>query len=155
VSTYVAPKTIIDTFVERLRAHTGEPLASCTFRKGPQVALNMGTAPCACIVALQRLEGGEESRGSGNNWMHTWRIAVWLGTPDSETSPEAAEDRRLDLIDEFGEFMMHGRTLFGGAKVGRIASCDLGMGQYFAADDTVYRYAECTVEYQTIRSASA
>jgi len=157
MSTCVPVKTIIDTFLERLRAWEGEPLASCIFRKGPQYALNLGGAKCACIVALRELRGGEQSAGSGNNFWHTWALGVVLAVPDDDTTPEAAEDLRLDLIDEFLSFMadIDSRTMFGGAKWGVVSGCVLGMGPLFLADDKArYRYADLTVEYRSLRSQS-
>lgn len=156
MSLYVAPKLILNTFLEKVRAYTSEPLSDCVFRKGPQVGIKLGRAPSACIVALRRLADGEQSTGSGNHWWHSWQLAIWIGVPDDETHPEAAEDLRLDLIDDFTSFMgdIDTRTMFEGAKVGRITTCELGMGQYFPADDTVWRYVEMTVEYRTLRSGS-
>lgn len=156
MSVYVSPKTILNTFLTKLRACETDPLTDCVFRKGPQVGLNLGAAPSGCIVALRRLADGEQSTGSGNHWWHSWELAVWLGAPDSETAPETAEDLRLDLIDAFTTFMneIETRTMFEGAKIGRITTCELGMGQYFPADDTIYRYAELTVQYRTLRSGS-
>jgi hypothetical protein len=163
VSTYVPVKTILNTFLTNLRAwdgetaeDDGEPLASCVFRKGPQYALNLGSAECACVVALRELIGGEQSAGSGNNFWHSWSFAVVLAVPDDETAPETTEDLRLDLIDEFLAFMadIDTRTMFGGAKWGVVSGCTLGMGKVFAADDTIYRYADITVEYRSLRSRS-
>jgi len=156
MSTSVPVKTILNTFLSRARAWTVDPLASCVFRKGPQFALNLGTADCACIIALRDLAGGEQSAGSGNHFWHTWAFAVVLAVPDDETDPEAAEDMRLDLIDEFLSFMadIDTRTMFGGAKWGVVSGCSLGMGKVFTADDTIYRYADMTVEYRSLRSRS-
>lgn len=154
---YVAPKTVLNTFLTNLRAWTGEPLASCVFRKGPQYGLKLTSAQtCACIVALRELVGGEESAGSGNNFYHSWAFAVVLLVRDDNTAPETIEDLRLDLIEQFGQFMadIDTRSMFGGAKRGHISSCRLGMGQYFPNDDTIYRYAEITVEYRTLRSGT-
>jgi len=154
--TYVPPKTVLDTFVDALRDWEGEPLASCVFRKGPQYGLKLGNAPCGCVVALRRMVGGEEAAGAGNNFRNSWEFAVLLLVPDDTADPEAAEDLRLDLIDEFGAFMAHidQRSMFGGAKVARITNCEPGFGQYFENDDTIYRYAEVSVEYRTLRSGS-
>ena len=155
--TYVPPKTVLDTFVDALRDWEGEPLASCVFRRGPQYGIKLTAAqPCACIVAVRRMVGGEEAAGSGNNFRHTWELAVLLLVRDDPDDPEGAEDMRLDLVEEFGQFMalMDTRTMFDGAKIGRISMCEFGFGQYFENDDTIYRYAEVSVEYRTLRSGS-
>lgn len=156
MSAYVAPKTVLNNFLAAIRAWEGEPLASCVFRKGPQYGLKLGNAPCGCVVALRRMAGGEEAVGAGNNFRNSWEFAVLLLVPDDTADPEAAEDLRLDLVDEFGAFMAHidQRSMFGGAKVARITNCELGFGQYFPNDDTIYRYAEVSVEYRTLRSGS-
>lgn len=152
---YVTPKAILNEYLAQLRAWTTEPLKSCVFRKGPQRVIKLaGTETGFCIVALRELVGGEDSAGSGNNWWHNWQFAVLLAVPDDEEDPEASEDARLDLIEQFGQFQhqIAARTLFGGAKVGRISSCTLGIGAYFENTTQVFRYAEITVDYRTLRS---
>jgi hypothetical protein len=154
---YVAPKTVLNTFLAKVRAWPGEPLKSCVFRKGPQKALTLGASEdCACIIALNSLLGGEESAGSANNFYHSWQFAVALLVRDDEADPEAAEDLRLDLIEQFSQFMadIETRSMFGGAKRGRITECQLGYGQYFEDSDVIYRYAELGIEYRTLRSGT-
>ena len=151
---YVTPKTILNNYLAALRAWEGEPLASCVFRKGPQRTIRMSAAQdTICIVALRALEGGEVSAGSGNNWWHDWSFAVLLMVKDDETDPEASEDTRLDLIEQFGQcqHQMAVRTMEG-AKVGHITACTLGIGQYFENTTQVFRYAEIVVTYKTLRS---
>jgi len=150
---YVTPKTIIDDYLTALRAWTGEPLASCVFRKGPQRTLRLSDSEeTICIVALHSLEGGEQSAGSGNNWWHNWNFAVLLMVKDDEEDPEASEDARLDLIEQFGQFQQQltVRTL-DGAKVGHITECTLGIGEYFENTTQVFRYAEIVVTYKTLK----
>jgi len=151
---YVTPKTILTNYLTALRAWAGAPLAACVFRKGPQRTLTLSAAQdTICIVALRALEGGEESAGSGNNWWHNWSFAVLLMVKDDPEDPEASEDARLDLIEQFGQcqHQMSMRTM-AGAKVGHISSCTLGIGEYFENSTQVFRYAEIVVTYKTLRS---
>lgn len=148
---YVAPKAIINQFLTNLRAWETEPLASCVFRKGPQYSVKLGSGEtCIGIVKLDRLVGGEQPQ-SGNSWWHEWQIGIVLLCEDDEADPETVEDRRFDLIEEFGQFMslINQRRLFGGAKVGRIEGCDLFIDEI---DDVVYRGADIQVVYRTLRS---
>lgn len=148
---YVAPKAIINQFLENLRAWETEPLASCVFRKGAQYSLKLGAGEtCIGIVKLNRLVGGEQPQ-SGNSWWHEWEIGVMLLCEDDPADPETIEDRRFDLVEEFGQFMSHidQRRLYGGAKVGRIESCEFFEDEF---EDVAYRGADITVVYRTLRS---
>jgi len=149
---YVTPQELIDAYLVAIRAWEGEPLASCVFRRGPQRTLSMSAAQETIgIVAFRALD--EESAGSSNKWWTNQSLAVLLMVKDDEADPEASEDTRLNLIEEFGQFQQQltVRTL-DGAKVGHITSCTLGIGEYFENTTQVFRYAEIVVTYKTLRS---
>ena len=149
---YVTAKELIDAYLTALRAWAVEPLASCVFRRGPQRTISMSAAQDTIgIVAFQGLD--EESAGSSNKWWTNPRLAVLLMVKDDEEDPDASEDTRLDLIEQFGQFQnqMTVRTL-DGAKVGHITACTFGIGEYFENTTQVFRYAEIVVTYKTLRS---
>ncbi len=149
---YVTPKDFVDAFLTALRADTGTMLSTAIFRKGPQRALRLaGTETAIVFVAVSGMEGGEQSAGSGNNWWHEWRLECTLMVPDDEADPEGAEDARLDLLDEFGEFLHANRTI-GGAKVGHMSSAELQFGTLFENTTQVFRAARVVVTYRTLRS---
>lgn len=150
---YQTPKTVLDAVLASLRAWPTAPLAGCVFRKGPQHSVALaGTETGIVIVGLESLAGGEVSAGSGNNWWHEWTLALTAMVLDNEAAPETAEDNRLDLIEELGHWMHDTRTLSGGAKVGHIASCTLWAGTFFADTQQVFRGADLTITYKTLRS---
>ncbi len=150
---YQSPKDVLDMFLAGLRGWAGEPLASCVFRKGAQRSLRLTAAQeSACIVELQGLADGEQSAGSGNMWWNFWEFRVRLLVVDDEENPEASEDTRMDLLEQFGLFMHDNRTLVAGAKVGHISEARLVFGQFDADPAQVYRVAETVVTYRTLRS---
>ena len=154
---YVPPKTFVNAYLALLRAWTTAPLSTCVFRKGPIQAYTPGSEPGLCIVEVAGLPTGEEPHASGNAWKHDWQLTVWLLVPDTEESPETAEDARLDLVNEFLSFMHANRTMgtggtSGGVKVGRVTGCEFSVNTLFANTQQVYRAAKMTVMYQTIKN---
>jgi hypothetical protein len=144
---YVKPLDVMDGFLAALRAWTGEPLASATFRKGPQHAATFGNAPALVLVGFKSL--GEPGGGIGNNWWTECVIAVTILVPDSAT----AEDTRFDIVEEFGKFVLANRNLGTvGVQAGHILSCDFFAEPFFADVEQVFRGADFTVAYKTLRS---
>lgn len=152
---YIPPKTVITTMMTSLRAWPDEPLASCVFRRGPQRALKTTIAQkCACIIELAGMPDGEQSKGSGNNWWHNWAIKVLLMVKDDEADPEGAEDMRLDLLEEFLQWLQSNRSLLDNAKVGKVTGLDLGLLAFAENERQVWRYADVTLDYRTLRSGA-
>lgn len=154
---YLTPKAALNAYLVALRAHTWPAaLTPIVFRKGPQRALKLdGTEKAICIIALEKLEGGEVSAGAGNHWWHNWGFKVVLLVPDDEDAPEASEDARLDLIDEFAACLHANRTLTDGtaeAKVGKVDACELSIGTLFENTQQVFRAATITTSYKTLKA---
>jgi len=154
----MSPKMILDTCLASLRAWTGEPLASASFRKGPQRSFRLGDSESGLvIVGLATLQGGEESKGIGNHWWEAWAFAIRLAVPDDEDAPETQEDLRLDMIHELGQWMQENRTLYdedsgAATKRGSIATVDCWSGPMLEGEEQEWRGADCVVEFGTLRS---
>lgn len=157
MATYLSPKSAIDAVLSGLRALDSGPLQSVTagggviYRKGPQRSVKLsGTETAVIFVALAEMPEGEQSAGSGNNWRHEWDIKVLACVPDDGT--EACEDLRLDIIDALLQFAHDNRDLAGAARVVRVGKCRCLIGELFADDKQVYRMADITLTYKTLKS---
>lgn len=154
----MSPKMILDKVLASLRAWTGEPLASATFRKGSQRSVRLADGDSGIvIVALEELTGGEQSAGVGNHWWENWSVLIHLAVPDDEDDPEGAEDTRLDMLHQVGLWMQANRTLFdteteAASKRARIASARLHFGPLLEAEEQLWRQVFVSCEWGTLRS---
>lgn len=145
------PSEIIADYLTALRAAT--EFSGVSIRRGPIQALRLGAHTAAIVVELGELVGGEESRGSGNTWTHTWALAVTLLVPDDPDDPDAAEDARLDLLDTWLEWQGElQQRCMAAAKVGVITKVSPLLVTVTADTEQLYRAVECTVTYKALRS---
>lgn len=149
-------KEIVDKFIEELRGYistAGAPMGSAVVRKGPQHSIKLGAGQlCAIFVRIESLST-EEPAGSGNTWYRDWKFSVVLGLPDDEADPEGCEDARMDLVQDFGNFMqqLDVRSLFGGVKVGRMEEGQFQMAA-MKDDRDIWRVFIVPVVYRTLVS---
>lgn len=148
---YVTAQTVVDGLIAALTAWTGEPLASAVMRRGPQHGATLGGASALVLVGMRRLS--EPGGGIGNHWWTECEIAVSILVPDDPEDPKAAEDLRFELVEEFGKFMQANRNLGTvGVQAGHIVSCDFFAEAFLGDTEQVFRGADFTVAYKTLRS---
>lgn len=142
-----ARKTVVKAVLAALPLEAA-PLDTIAYRYGPQHSWAAATGETALIIGRAAGAGQQESAGSGNKWFQWQAIVLEILVPDKESAATATEDLRSDIADAVAAWLHTNRTLADFAKVARIREEDSDMGQFFEAQDQVFRWWSITIEYR-------
>lgn len=143
----VTPKEYTNALVALIRADT--TLGDYPVRVGPQPSFNLGKQTDA-VICVYLMGMDAEEPFSGNNARNIYTHGILIAIKDDDDSDDV-EDLRYELLEAMQNLLTKNRSL-ACAKRTNINSIELGIVDLDSKDVQRFRYAEITLQWETMRS---